>query len=183
MEEAGFEGKAESSGIAAWEVWEMAYGDEEGGGLFGFEVVAALEVIDSGELGIGELYGVEVDAVGGEGAGGLDESVRDEVFGIDLNGGFFVDFGTGDGEGVFIGVEGGAAGELEDCVGFVANGAAKLGDEQGVFFVGIGVVCPCDNGAHVKASGDELIVFEALFAFDPDFDFDDRREELSVDEE
>lgn len=126
VEESRFECKAQSGGVAAWEAGEVAYGDEEGGGLFGFVSVAALEVIDCGKLFVGQFNGVEVDAMSGEGAGGLDESVRNEVFGIDLNAGFFVDFCTGDGEGVFLGVEGGAARELENGIGLVANGAAEF---------------------------------------------------------
>lgn len=52
--------------------------------------------------------------------------MRDEVFGIDLNAGLFVDFCTGDGERVFLGIEGGASWEFENGIGFVANGAAEF---------------------------------------------------------
>lgn len=52
-----------------------------------------------------------------------------------------------------------------------------------MFFVGIGMVCPGNDSAHVKTCGDELVVLEALFALNPYFDFDNRGEELTVDKE
>lgn len=45
------------------------------------------------------------------------------------------------------------------------------------------MICPGDNGAHVKTCSNELIVLEALFALNPDFDLDDRGKELAVDKE
>lgn len=69
VEESRFESKTQSGGVAAWEAGEVAYGDEEGGGLFGFVGVATLEIIDGGKLFVGQLNGVKVNAMCGESAG------------------------------------------------------------------------------------------------------------------